>query len=244
MRRASPASGDQPAPGEEGGPALGRRLAGLREGRHGALEVAQRRLAAADARERGREARHDAAEAGVGRQRPEDGLGRDEPLGRRLHLVERQQEQAVALEEGAALRQPHGADVARVLPQPGRQRGGRLVGQFRRRGVDHRHDGVGLPGEGRVERGPLPPPLEVGGEQLRRVGGDGEVAPDVEQRRRPEEQAEQQHAPRPAAARRDDPAGEGHPGAHAAARDARNGAPAGGRAGRRRGELLMRPLPF
>ncbi len=201
-------SGEEPPPREEGGPAVGRGREDVGERRHGALKAAQPRLAAADALQRGQQAGHHAAETRVCGQGTEKGLRRDELLRRRLYLGERQQEQPVAFKETAALRLPRAADMTRVLLEPRRQRGGRGVGQFRRRGVDDGDDRVDVLGKGGVECDPVPPPLQLRGDQLGRVGGDGEVARRVDERGRRHDQAEQQDGPGPAAARRDDAATE------------------------------------
>ena len=68
---------------------------------------------------------------GSAAKRPQQRLGRDELIGQMLDIGGRQEQQAVALEEYAAVRPIDDGEKLRILLQPRRQRGGRLLRQLR-----------------------------------------------------------------------------------------------------------------
>ena len=61
---------------------------------------------------------HQPAQRGIGGQRPQEGLGLDQLLGGGLHILQRQEQQAVVVEKGSAIGTAHIGKQA-LVPRPG-----------------------------------------------------------------------------------------------------------------------------
>ena len=101
-----------------------------------ALKVGQFGLAARHTVQRSFEAVHDSAQARVLGERTEERLCGDHLLGRRFHLIIREEEQAVAVEERAAVRPAHQRKKLLLTVKGVGERSGSGFGEFRRRTVD------------------------------------------------------------------------------------------------------------
>ena len=134
-RRVWRRSGESPR--EEGGLSGGRLLERVGQRRQLGRDVAELGVTALDAEQDDVEHLHHAGQAGVGGQRRQDRLYLDERVGHLLDVVGGQQQQAVALEEPAAVRLAHVVEEFGPLAQRLGQPCGAVVGQFRRRAVDH-----------------------------------------------------------------------------------------------------------
>ncbi len=170
------------------------------DGAHRPLEIHQLGLAMLHPLEKAGKDIHQAAQAGIGRQRAQQGLGRDELIGQMLDVGGRQEQQAVALEEGAAVGPVDDGEKLGILLQPRRQRRGRLFRQLGREGVDDDRDLVGLHGKGPVEGRLMLAPGKVRGEELDGVGVDGEVMRRIAEGSPGDHQEEQHDLPGMAAA--------------------------------------------
>ena len=124
-------AGEERAPGE--GMELAAQHVGDRvgDGDDRPLEIPELGLATLHPLQEAREDVHQAAQAGIGRQGPQQRLGRDELIGQMLDIGGRQEQQAVALEEYAAVGPIDDGEQLRMLLQPRRQRRGRLLGELR-----------------------------------------------------------------------------------------------------------------
>ena len=147
--------------------------------------------------DREREHVREAADAAVLPYRADEGLRGDDPVRGLLQILDRQQQQPVAAEEGVALgvegrsEQIRPAGDARLQPER------RAFGPFRSRAVDNRHQVAGVAREGLAQLGVEAVEFEVPREHRRGVGVDpdgacrvdrrGDGAQDCEDRDRPGE---------------------------------------------------------
>ncbi len=111
----------------------------------------------------------------IGGQRAEKGLRPDQLIGRGPHLVHRQEQQSVGLEERAARRIVDGLDLLGLVGQRRAQRFGGAVGEFRRRPIDDHKQRVRLMRKGGIELQLTLAPRQVRRDQLAGIGLDGEV---------------------------------------------------------------------
>ena len=171
----------------------GQRLA---EGRQGGLQRCQRRLAAAHSLERKLQGVHQAAHARIGGERAEQGLGGDQPLGGLRHLIDAQEEQAVAGEEGTAVGTADGLEQIGACGDASGELGARPLGQLGRGAVDDDRDQVGAFGKSRVEDGVALPPRHVRSDEFGAVGVDGECARVVKRGQHEQQAGEHGHPAR------------------------------------------------
>ena len=206
--RVGRAATEQLLPGERHRAAGERAFGRARQGREGGLQGGQRRLATAHALQGELQAAHDAAQAGVGRQRAQQWLCCDQLLGSTRHFLGAQEEQAVAGEEGSAVGAAGAPEEVGSDRQPLVDGRGCLLGQLRRGAVDDDGDEVGTLRERGVEGRFALAPGQLGRDQLGAVGVDGEAAHIVDRGSHQERQSEQYDAPGSAHTRcreRDDP---------------------------------------
>ena len=161
-------------------PGKARRLAGvdLLDGvggtRHRPGHRVERDLAALHAEQPELQRLNDAAQGRIAGQHLQQPLRLRQRRHLRLERIDRLEQQAVLGEKAAALRLLDGEDQILLLREPLRQRGGRLIDQFRRRRIDHRDDQFEL--RKRLLEGRLAlPPVDMGRDQLVDVGRHGEM---------------------------------------------------------------------
>ncbi len=106
---------------------------------------------------------------------PRKGLRLDQLLGGVAHFVQRQEQQAVLVEEGAAIRAADNAEQFGIGLQLFGEPGGGGFRQLGRLAVDHHRRQVGLLREGGVEARLAHAPAHLGVDQLLAVGVDGEI---------------------------------------------------------------------
>ena len=137
--------GDQRAPGQIIGPALAPRRRRPRRKRVIGASMSDSLAWPCDTpSKRGRKTVHHAAQRRIGGQGAQEGLGLDQLLGGGLHLLHGQEQQAVMVEESAAIGAAHVRKQVFVVRQTGGQRSRRRFRQFRRLAVDHHQDEIGL----------------------------------------------------------------------------------------------------
>ena len=180
-------------PGEEGGLARRRLVERIGERHQQRLELVELRLAVLDALQEARHGGQHAAQRRIRRQRRQQGLRARQAFDSRLNLRQREKQQAVAIEERPAVGTPDDLEQPGFARQGGRQAARRVLGQLRRRAVDH-HDRQPLQRRERALIGQLAlTPLVPGRDQLRGVGGHGEMTGGIDQRRRRQAEGEKQH---------------------------------------------------
>ena len=134
----------------------------------------------AHALERLRDGAENAAQGRIGGQRAQERLRLDQLRHVAPHVVDAEEENAVAGEELAAVRSGDGADHIRPVGERVDQRVRRLVRRFRRRPVDDDDHQVGPLREEPIELHLLLAPGQRARQELARVGVDGDVARDVD----------------------------------------------------------------
>ena len=173
------------APGKQFAPGEGRMLAlldlfqGVSDAGDRGLDVFERRFFEPNAFERLRDGAEDPAQSRIEGERSEERLRLDQLIHVLAHVVDAEEQDAVAGEEFAAVRPADGADHICLRGERRDQRIRRLVGPFRRRRVDDRDDQVGPLREQRIELDLLLAPGERARQELAAVGVDGDVARDV-----------------------------------------------------------------
>ncbi len=169
------AAGEQALPRQMMRPAGERRLD--RIGQRGQRRVERRELdlAVLDALERQADRREQAAQAGIGGQRAEQGLGGDQLIGDVLDLLDRQEEQAVAREELAAIGAAHRLVELRAITQPLRQIGRRILGLAGCGGIDDDGKEIDVLRKGAIELRLALAPRQVGRDEVIGVGIDAEM---------------------------------------------------------------------
>ena len=145
-----------------------------------------------------------APEAGIGGERADQGLGRDDLVGEILHIGDRQEQHAFAAEEIAALGHAHRLEEVRHRREPLGQRVGRIGCEIGRLGVDDDREEIDVLREGAVHLGLALAPRQVRRDELVGVGVDADVARGVIGAGERQQQQDQRHRPRVAAARIDD----------------------------------------
>ena len=193
-------------PGEEGGLSRRRLVERIGERCQQRLELVELRLAVLDALQEARHGGEHAAQRRIRRQRRQQGLRARQAFDRRLNLRQRKKQQPVAIEERPAVGTPDDLEQPGFARQGGRQAARRVFGQLRRRAVDH-HDRQPLQRRERALVGQLAlAPLVPGRDELRGVGGHGEMTGGIDQRRRRQAEGEKQHDERMSRSGRDDAA--------------------------------------
>ena len=197
-------AGDQRAPGKVGRLSGHRLLERSRQRLELGLDVLELHVAAIDAQQGDVEHLHRPGQAGIGGQRRQQRLHLDQGVRDRPDIVHGQQQQAVALEEPAAIRLAYIVEKIGPLLQ---RRGEPLcpvIGKFGRRAVDHDHGQVLQLRECLVELDPALAPLQLGRDQLAGLGRHGEVLGEVDEGRRRRRERGKQHDQRMPDADRDD----------------------------------------
>ena len=143
-------------------------------------QIFKRRLFVANALERLRDGAKNAAQGRIGRQRAQERLRLDQLRHVAPHVVDAEEENAVAGEELAAVRPGDGADHVRPVGERVDQRVRRLVRRFRRRPVDDDDHQVRPLREELIELLLLLAPGQRARQELARVCVDGDVARDVD----------------------------------------------------------------
>ncbi len=201
-------------PGKEGRPAGHGVLERFREGCHCRFDVLQRSLAVLDALQHLGKDSQDAAQTLIGPQSHQQGSRLHEAIRRRPGICQRQEQQALALEEGASGGPPHGPEKIPPVLQGGDQPPGRVIRQFGSGAIDHNDGQVNQPRKRRIEGDLSLPPVQSLRNQLPGIGGHCKVLCCVDQRRERESGDEQQHDPGIPRAGRDRPADQRSPGRH------------------------------
>ena len=137
-------------------------------------------------------------------------MGSDQVCGAVLHLVQTEQEDAVALEEFATVGTADAADHVRTRGKPVNQDLGGVIGAFRRTRIDDRNDLVDPLRKSIVEHLLLLPPCERAGQELFAVSDDGEMPREIGRRDDCQEQEAQNGRPGVATRQLDEPCDRGH----------------------------------
>ncbi len=201
-------------PGKESRPARHGVLERFREGRQCRFDVLQRSFAVLDAHQHLGKYSQDAAQALIGPQSHQQGSSLHEATRRRPGIFHRQEQQALALEEGASGGPTHGPEKIPPLLQGSNQPVGRVIRQFGSGAIDHNDGQVNQLRKGRIEGELSLPPVQSLRNQLPSIGGHCKILCCEDQRRECETGDEQQHDPGMPHAGRDRPADQRSPSRH------------------------------
>ncbi len=168
---------------------------GVGDGGERRFDILERRLAQADSVDRLGNRAEDSVQSRVGGERGEKRLPLDQLGGILPDVVDGAVQQALAGEERAAVGTRDGVKEIGAPRQGLGQGGRRFFRAFRRGCVDHGDDQIGALGEERVELHLLLSPRERAGEELTRVGRNGEVAHSVVRGERRSDQKERDDKP-------------------------------------------------
>ncbi len=161
-------------------PAGQRRLGRVGDGVKRRIEILGLERALDHALRREVEGGEHAAQAGVRRQRPDQGLRLNDLIGEVLDVLLRQEKQTVLLEEAAAIGTPYRfEDVLLTGELRGERRGG-IRGLIRRLRVDHHREKIDILRKRLFERLLELTPGQVGVDELIDVGIDADVCRAVE----------------------------------------------------------------
>ena len=143
-----------------------------------------------------------AAQAGIGGNRTDQGLGRDQLGGALADLVHRLEQQGLLLQPRTAIGAlDHGEHIG-ALGQAVRQLVGDVIGQLRRGAIHHQGEVLSLADKGGFERGLRPSPGQVSGDQGIEVSADAEMSHEVGEAEGGDHQGRGEGEPR---------TGQGHP---------------------------------
>ena len=192
-------AGDEAPPGEPGRAAGLDLVHGAGEGLDRPGKIAQRRVSAGDALQRGGEGLAETPQAGVGGQGAQERLGGDQLAHVGADRGVRLEQYAVLLEERSGVGPLYIVEQVRSRREPGGQRRRRGLGELRRAPVDHHDDPIAF----RIEQFVEPRlALAIGqgpGKQLVGVGGHGEMTECPDQGAKADGQAQRHDHPRPIA---------------------------------------------
>ena len=181
LQRAGGAARHHQVPIRLGHPAGQGGLGRSAEGHHGAGQLAQAGLAARHALHGAAQQFGHAAQAGVGGQAAQQRLRLDQPLGQVTHLIEREEQRRMLLEERPCIRPAHIAEDLRLGAQGLGQRLSGAAGCGTRGRIDDHGDHVNPVRKGHIHGALIQPPGQVLREKLRHVrielkAGDGDPA--------------------------------------------------------------------